>query len=278
MGTAARWDTTTSNANNHESIDIAWQSDGSKAVFVYADKANQAIRYRTWTAASLTLGALSASTVLTTPGGYTAARFEWVRLSHGPSNNIVLMLQTANAATNPSLESVTWDSGTSTFSTATTGHENGNAAATGVENFQSRGFDFTWENSPTASGSGWLLWGSPAGGIRSRYFTVPSTWGGVSATIRDRTLLVQAAALSPSGRFVTGAYQSSAAVNDVTESLTTTGGGTAWPNSATTLWTGATTNLQQYERVFIAVRNGGYINAGTSGAGIVKVLQMQENY
>ena len=184
MGTATRWDTSTSNTNNREAIDVTWQSDGSKAVFVYGDAANQAIRYRTWTAASSTLGALVASTALTTPAGYTAARYEWVRLYPGPSDNILLMLQTANAGTNPSLESVTWNSGTSAFNTATTGHDNGNAAATGVENAVSRGFDFAWENLPSASGSGWLVWGSRAGGIRSRYFTVPATWGAVSATFR----------------------------------------------------------------------------------------------
>src|SRR5438093_627286 len=117
-GTTTRWDTTTSNANNREAIDVGWQSDGNIAVFVYADASNQGIRYRTWNATTSTLGALSVVTTLATPAGYTAAPFEWVRLYPGPGNSIVLMLQTAIAGTNPSLQSTTWASGTSSFNTA----------------------------------------------------------------------------------------------------------------------------------------------------------------
>ena len=279
MGTTARWDTSTSNANNREAVDVAWQSDGNIAVFVYADASNWGIRYRTWNATTSTLGALSAVTTLANPGAYTPARFEWVRLYPGPSNNIVLMLQTANAGTNPSLESTTWASGTSTFNTASppvTGHDNGNAAATGVENAVSRGFDFVWEQQPKSSGNGWLLWGSrtATAGIYTRYFTSPATWGAASS-VRDRTILMQAGTLSPSGRFVAGAYQATASANDDTESLTTTGGGTAWPNAATTLWPGATT-VQQGERVFVVTREGNRINTGASGTNVVSILETHE--
>jgi len=279
MGTATRWDTSTSNTNNHEAIDVAWQSDGSKAVFVYGDATNQGIRYRTWTAGTSTLGALSAAGSMTTPGGYTSARFEWVRLYPGPANNILLMLQSAVAGTNPSLESVTWNSATAAFNTTPTGHENGNSAGTGIENFGVRGFDFAWETSPSVSGSGWLLWASRAGGVESRYFTTPSTWGVTNAVIRDRTLFLSAAALTPSGRLAAGAYRSTSAAsvaNQITESLTVTGGGATWPNAATPLWDGPMT-LQQGERVFVAERNSGYINAGTSGTGLVSALQTQES-
>ena len=279
MGTAARWDTTTSDATNREAIDVGWQSDGNVAVFVYGDASNQGIRYRTWDATTSTLGALSAVTTLATPGGYTPAPFEWVRLYPGPGNNIVLMLQTAIAGTNPSLQSTTWASGTSSFNTASppvTGHDNGNAAATGVENAASRGFDFVWEQQPKSSGNGWLLWGSltATAGIHARYFTSPATWG-AATSVRDRTLLVQAGALSPSGRFVAGAYQATASANDDTESLTTSGGGTAWPNAATTLWPGATT-VQQGERVYVVTREGNRINTGASGTGVVSILETHE--
>src|SRR5882762_10122117 len=161
-----------------------------------------------------------------------------------------------------------------------TGHDNGNAAATGVENATSRGFDFAWEPQPKSSGKGWLLWGSrtATAGIHTRYFTSPATWGAVAA-VRDRTLLVQAGALSPSGRFISGAYHSTAAAaaNQVTESLTTTGGGTAWPNAATTLWgPGPVTTVQQGERVSVVTREGNRINTGASGTGVVSILQTQE--
>jgi len=279
MGTAARWDTTISAGTNNEAIDVAWQSDGTRAVFVYGDAANLSIRWRTWTAATSTLGALVAATALTNPGGYTAQRFEWVRLYPGPGNAMLLVLQTANAATNPSLITTTWASGTATFNTAAppvTGHDNGNAAATGVENALSRGFDFVWEQRPASSGSGWLLWGShtATAGIHTRYFTAPAAWGAVAA-VRDRTLLVQAGAMSPSGRFVSGIYQASASANDDTESLTTTGGGTVWPNAATTIWVGPTT-YQQGERVFVATREGPRINTGATGTSVVSILQSEE--
>ncbi|HYS51474.1 MAG TPA: hypothetical protein VEM33_06320, partial [Burkholderiales bacterium] len=85
-----------------------------------------------------------------------------------------------------------------------------------------------------------------------------------------------AGTLSPSGRFVAGSYQSASAPtsNDI-ESLTTTGGGTVWPNAATTLWAGATT-VQQGERVFVVTREGNRINTGASGAGVVSILESHE--
>src|SRR5207245_10083679 len=150
----------------------------------------------------------------------------------------------------------------------------------GVRNGGSRGFDVDWEQQPKASGNGWLLWGSrtATAGIHTRYFTSPAAWGGVSS-VRDRTLLMQAGALSPSGRLVAGVYHSSAAAvaNQVTESVTTTGGGTAWLNAATPLWgPGPATTVQQGERVFVVAREGSRINTGAAGTGVVSVLETHE--
>jgi len=282
MGDNARWDTTVTTANIHEAIDIAWQSNGTLAVFAFGDTTAQRIGYRTWDASTTTLtptgnGSASSFATLTFPGGYGSVAFEWLRLYPDPNNNILAVLQTDNAGTNPSLLSTVWSGGA--FGTAVppvTGHDNGNAAATGVENAASRGFDFAWEQQPKSSGKGWLLWGSrtATAGIRTRYFTSPSTWGAANV-VRDRTLLVQAGALSPSGGFISGAYQSTASAGNDTESVTTTGGGTLWPNAATPLWAGATT-VQQGERVFVVTREGNRINTGASGTGVVSILQTQE--
>ena len=282
MGDNARWDTNVTTANLREAIDVAWQSNGTLAVFAYGDTTAQRIGYRTWDAGTATLaptgnGSASSFATLTFPVGYNSVVFEWLRLYPDPSNNILAVLQTDIAGTNPSLLSTVWSGGA--FGTAVppvTGHDNGNAAATGVENAASRAFDFAWEQQPKSSGKGWLLWGSrtATAGIYARYFTSPATWGAASS-VRDRTLLVQAGALSPSGRFVAGAYQAAASANDDTESLTTTGGGTAWPNAATTLWAGATT-VQQGERVFIGTREGARINTGASGTGVVSILETHE--
>jgi len=283
MGDNARWDTNVTTANLREAIDVAWQSNGTLAVFAYGDTNVQRIGYRTWDAGTATLaptgnGSASSFATLTFPGGYsTTVVFEWLRLYPDPSNNILAVLQTEIAGTNPSLLSTVWSG--AAFGTAVppvTGHDNGNAAATGVENAVSRGFDFAWEQQPKSSGKGWLLWGSrtATAGIYTRYFTSPATWGAASS-VRDRTLLMQAGALSPSGRFVAGAYQATASANDDTESLTTTGGGTAWPNAPTALWAGATT-VQQGERVFVVTREGNRINTGASGTGVVSILQTQE--
>src|SRR6267378_3227558 len=281
MGDNARWDTNVTSANLREAIDVAWQSNGTLAVFAYGDTNVQRIGYRTWDASTTTLTPIGANSfaTLTFPGGYsTTVVFEWLRLYADPNNNILAMLQTENAGTNPSLLSTVWSGGA--FGTAVppvTGHDNGNAAATGVENAASRGFDFAWEQQPKSSGKGWLLWGSrtATAGIHTRYFTSPATWGAASA-LRQRTLLMQSGTLSPSGRFVAGAYQSASAPtsNDI-ESVTTTGGGAAWPNAATTLWAGATT-VQQGERVFVVTREGNRINTGASGTGVVSILQTQE--
>jgi len=278
MGDNARWDTNVTNANLREAIDVAWQSNGTLAVFAYGGGTAQQIGYRTWDAGTATLtptgnGSASSFATLTFPGGYsTTVVFEWLRLYPDPSNNILAMLQTANAGTRPSLLSTVWSGGA--FGTAVppvTGHDNNV-----VESDTSRSFDFAWEERPAASGKGWLLWGSQgAAGIQTKYFTSTATWGAAS-TVRQRTLLMQAGTLSPSGRFVAGAYQSASAPtsNDI-ESVTTTGGGAAWPNAATTLWAGATT-VQQGERVFVVTREGNRINTGASGTGVVSILQTQE--
>ena len=275
MGNNSRWDTTTSNANNHESIDVAWQSNGTLAVFADGDATTRQIGYRIWNATTSTLsptgnGSANSTIRLTFPGTCGSSVYEWLRLYPDPNNNILAVMQTANRC----LISTVWSAGA--FGATALEHEGTNS----LENIGARNFDFAWETLPGSFGHGWLLWGSQTaiGGnyLQTRYFTSPSTWGAASA-VRDRTLNVQAAALTPSGRFVAAAYQAAASVNDDTESMTTPGGGIAWPNAATTLWTGATT-LQQYERVYIARRNSGYINSGASNTGIVKVLQMQENY
>jgi len=268
-GTGNQWDNNTSNANNREAIDVAWQSDGALAVFAYGDANNNRIRYRTWTAATTTLSAL-AQTTPALPGGYANARFEWLRLYPDPSNNVLAIVQTANAGTRPSLLSTAFSAGVPIGGTYI-GHDDD-----AVESETSRSFDFVWEKLPSVSGKGWLIWGSQgAGGIRTRYLTTsPSTWAAPS-TIQDRTLLIQAGAMSPSGRFVAGAYQAAASATDDTDALTTTGGGTAWPNASTDLWPGATT-AQRGERVFVVTREGARINTGASGAGAVSILQTQE--
>jgi len=279
MGTAVRWDTSTSNTNNREAVDVAWQSDSTLAVFAWSDSTQtRQIAYKTWTAGTSTLnpaGTTNTTIRLTFPGAPVAcasAIYEWIRLYPDPNNNVLAMMQTANRC----LMSTVWSGGA--FGGTAIGHEGTNA----LENAAVRSFDFAWEVLPGNSRSGWLLWGSQTaiGGsyLHTRYFTSPSTWGTTSA-VRDRSLQVQLGTISPSGRFVVGAYHSTAAAgsNQVIESLTTAGGGTTWPNSATALWAGPTT-LQQGERVFVVERNSGFINSGVSGTGIVKVLQIQENY
>jgi hypothetical protein len=276
MGTAGRWDTSTGTTNNREAIDVAWQSDGNTALFIWGDQNDRRVRYRVWTESTGTLAG-SVQTTLTFPGGYVTSgtpgsRFEWLRLYPGPANVILVMLQTGIQTTGPALLSVVWSAGAFASTTAV-GHDNGT-----VESDTSRAFDFAWETAPGAAGRGWLLWGSRTGGpgvgLVTRYFTSPGTWSAPTA-IRDRSYLVQSGALLPSGRFVSTVYQATASANDDIESVTTVGGGTAWPNTATTLWAGPT-SLLLGARVFIATRDNGFINTGASGTGVVSVLQQRE--
>jgi hypothetical protein len=276
-GVTTTYDTSVGDANNREAIDIAWESDFGRALLFWGDNTTRQVAWRTWTPATSTLGA-KATVQFTFPGGYSTTtangRFQWVRLYAGPNKVIIAVLQDAARA----LLAALWNSGASTFGSLT-GIESDNNAnpANGVESAASRSFNFSWETSPAASGKGWLLWGSvTSGGMQTKYFTSPSTWG-ASSSIRDRTLLLNVGTLLPSGRFVAGVYHSTnaAVANRTTESVTTAGGGAAWPNAATTLWPGQTT-LQQGERVFVVTRDSGFINTGASGTGIVSVLQQQE--
>jgi len=269
-GNGNQWDASVTDASIREALDVAWQSDGSVALFIYGDANAARVGWRTWTVSTSTLSAPITKPTLTFPGGWVTAIFEWIRLYPDPGNNILVVGQTAT----PTLVSTLWSGGA--LGGTATGHDNST-----VESAVSRSFDFAWEMLPAASGKGWLLWGSRAGGltgVNTKYFTSPATWG-AAAAIRDRTLLIQAGTLSPSGRFVAGAYHSTAAAaaNQITESLTTTGGGTLWPNAATTLWgPGPVTTLQQGERVFVVTREGARINTGAVGTGAVSILQTQE--
>ena len=270
MGDNARWDTSVTNGNAREAIDVAWQSNGTLAVFAYGDATARRIGYRTWDAGTATLtptgnGSASSFVTMTFPGACASAVYEWVRFYPDNGNNILTTMQTANRC----LVSTIWTGGA--FFGTVTEHDGTNT----VESAASRSFDFAWEKRPSSSASGWLLWGSAtSAGIRTKYFTSTATWGAPS-TVRDRTLLMQAGALSPSGRFVAGAYQATASANDDTESLTTTGGGTVWPNASTQLWAGATT-VQQGERVFVVTREGDRINTGAGGTGVVSILETHE--
>ncbi len=119
MGVAARWDTSTSNANNREAIDVAWQSDGSVGLFIYGDKNVAAVDWRTWTASTSTLSGLTNPT-LTFPVGWATAVFEWIRLYPGPGNNILVVGQTAT----PTLVTTLWSGGA--LGGTATGHDNSN--------------------------------------------------------------------------------------------------------------------------------------------------------
>jgi len=271
MGDNVRWDTSVTNNNLREAIDVAWQSNGTLAVFAYGDGNPQRIGYRTWNATTSTLNPIGASSLTTPtfPGLCASAVYEWFTLYPDNNNNILTTMQTANRC----LVSTVWSGGA--FGATVTEHDGTNT----VESAASRSFDFAWEKLPSSSGKGWLLWGSgTSAGIRTKYFTSTATWGAPS-TVRDRTLLVQGGALSPSGRFVGGAYHSTAAAaaNRITESLTITGGGTPWLNAATTLWgPGPVTTLQQGERVFVVTREGDRINTGAGGTGVVSILETHE--
>ena len=274
MGDNARWDTNVTNGSIREAIDVAWQSNGTLAVFAYGAATAQQIGYRTWDAGTATLtptgnGSASSFVTPTFPGICATEVYEWVTLYPDNNNNVLTTMQTANRC----LVSTIWTGGA--FFGTVTEHDGTNT----VESAASRSFDFAWEKLPSSSGKGWLLWGSgTSAGIRTKYFTSTATWGAPS-TVRDRTLLVQGGALSPSGRFVAGAYHSTAAAaaNRITESLTITGGGTPWLNAATTLWgPGPVTTVQQGERVFVVTREGNRINTGASGTGVVSILETHE--
>jgi hypothetical protein len=268
MGNNQRWDTSISDTNNREAIDVAWQSNGTLAVFAAGDATVRQIGYRTWNATTSTLaptgnGSANSTIQLTFPGTCASAIYEWIRLYADANNNILAMLQTANRC----LLSSVW---TGAFG-APTVHDGTNT----VESAASRSFDFAWEKRPSSFASGWVLWGSAtSAGINTKYFTSPATFGAIN-TIGQRTLLLQTGSLSPSGRFVAGAYQSTSAARQDTESFTTTGGGTLWPNVQTQLWAGVMT-VQQGERVHVVTREGARINTGASGTDVVSILQLQE--
>jgi hypothetical protein len=142
-----------SNANHRKAVAVAYESVSGRAMYAWSDnvtagKANYII------ATGNTINVAATSTTIAASTGIG----EWLRLtSHPESNKIMLTLQSANR----NLDTLLWDG--SAWSGAHPQHDATTQSAT------EKNFEFTFENHPSSSGWGWLVWGDGVGISRRRF-------------------------------------------------------------------------------------------------------------
>jgi hypothetical protein len=230
MGVAATWDTTAATATR-KAIDVAYEQQTGRAMFIWGDSVAGDQYYRIWNGAALT-----ANTQLTIPAMGGVAY--WVRLAPDTfSNRIMFSVQDAGRDLNTRLWSgAAWDTAAQHPE-----HDNGTEDA-------SRNSDIVFETAAVNAGRAWLLWGN--GSALSRRQWTGAAWGAITTT-GDDTSLVQLLAHPLSGAVFSAIYESSAsATQDIWESHLTSGSATWSPRF--TVWGGPTVANPVRERLFLA--------------------------
>jgi Tfp pilus assembly protein PilV len=233
MGTSTTWDTTASTATK-KGIDVEYEQQSGKAMFMWGDSVATNQYYRTWNGTTL-----STATALTiaAEGGLT----EWVQLASRPNSNQI-MLGVQDAAAN--LNTRVWSG--SAWDTATQ-HPEHSAAA---ENITSRVFDIVWETNTANAGKAWLLWGNGTT-ITTKQWS-GTAWGtGTTLTSSDDTSFIRLRADPVSGAVFAGIYEDSTSATRNIWETHLTGGGTAW-SAKSTIWAGPTGATPVFFRIDIA--------------------------
>lgn len=234
-GAPTIWDTTVASFN-YKAMDVAYEEQSGRAMFIWGDDAANSIRFRIWNGATLTAGA-------TIPGLTAMSNVaSWIRLVPDPfSNQLMFGVMDQGRDLNTALWSgAAW--------TVHAEHD------TSTEAGNDRNFDFVFETYPSNAGQGWLVWGGRPPGSGGTRWTYRKQWsGGWSpfAAMSDRSALVQLTAHPATGAVFAALYQDRASGPDDIKEQHLTGGGAAWSVEAT-IWPGQTVNNPVLERVYVA--------------------------
>ncbi len=232
MGAAAVWDASAANGGNSKAIDVTYEQQSGRALFMWGDANSGDQYYRIWNGTIL-----SANTLLSigTMGG-TGNR---IRLAPDTfSNQIMYAVQ---------------DSGRDLFTAIWSGlawtahprHDNN------TEDANDRNFDIVFETHPLNSGVAWLVWGSRfSTDFTARRRFAAGAWG-ATAYYGDDAAFVQMLALPRSGEVFAVVYQDSGSASDDITEAHLTGGGGVWSAEAI-IWNGGAVANPVYNRVFLA--------------------------
>jgi len=226
---AGVWDANAANSVT-KVIDVAYEQQSGRAMFMWADITTTDQYYRIWD--GTTLSAANILWDISTMGGDG----EWIRLAPDPtSNRIMYGVQDAVRDLHTAFwNGAAWGSNTR--------HD------TNMEDANDRNFDIAFD--PGNAGNAWLIWGSRTGTQQAnRKQWTGAAWGGTT-TFGDDTALVQMAAQRYTGHIFAITYQDTSGTN--LDILETHWLGAAW-FLAPTIWGGPTVPNPVLERVAVAV-------------------------
>ncbi|EKE15717.1 MAG: hypothetical protein ACD_11C00108G0011 [uncultured bacterium] len=221
MGTAAVWDATSA-VSSKKAIDVAYEQNSGRAMFMWGDSVATDQYYRIWNGTTLT-----AATLLDIPASGGIAN--WVELVSRPNSN-ELMYGVLDAGAD--LNTRKWSG--SAWDTVTQ-HPEHDAAC---ENITSKNFDIVYETYSGNEAKAWLMWGD--GATVSHRQWLGSGWGSITSletTESDDTSYIKLHANLSTGAVFAGIYQGViSAADDILEHHLSVGG-TAW-SSKFTIWGG----------------------------------------
>jgi hypothetical protein len=247
MGVGTVWDDADDSAT--KTIDVAYEQQSGRAMFIWADDSDDDQRYRLWNGASLTgLGTL---TIGAMDG---SERGEWLRLApQTGSNNILYGVQDQGGDHNTRF----WNGGAWDGAGPHPEHD------PSVEDTNDRSFDIVFETYAPNTHLAWLVWGNGTIVSRKQWNSNTTSWGGTT-TNGDDTALIQLMAHPTSGVVLAAIYEDRGATNDDLREMHLPAGG-AWStltNPSTTatdpFWAGQTVNNPVLERVTLAPYRFGF--------------------
>jgi len=249
MGVAGTWDTSAADSgapamSPSKVIDVAYEQQSGRAMFMWGDGTNGNQRYRIWDGATLSgIADLDLSAI---PGSDMTGQADWIRLVAQPgSNNLMYVVQDENR----DLFTAFWDGAAWTVHQR---HDNN------TEDEDHRNFDFVFETHPTNASQGWLVWGTSSGADRAMHrqwtgaaWTPAPPAVGTSIAGADDTALVQLAANPTTGAVFAGIYEDSGSASDDISEMHQVSGVQTW-SGYVDMWTGPTVGDPVLERIFIA--------------------------
>ena len=249
MGVGGVWDDADDSVT--KTIDVAYEQQSGRAMFIWSDDSDDNQRYRLWNGAALTgIGTL---TIAAMDG---SERGEWLRLApQTGSNNILYGVQDQGGDLNTRLwNGAAWDGAGS--------HPEHDTA---VEDTNDRSFDIVFETYGPNTHLAWLVWGNGWSLSRKQWNSTTSLWLPATTT-GDDTALVQLMAHPTSGVVLAAIYEdreASGATEDLREMHLPAGG--AWspltdPSTTATdpFWAGRVVNNPALERVTLAPYRFGF--------------------
>lgn len=249
MGVGAAWDDADDSVT--KTIDVAYEQQSGRAMFIWADDNDSDQRYRLWDGSTSTLSGISTLDLGNIPGPDMNGRGEWVRLApRSGSSEILYGVQDDNDDLFTAFWSgAAWGSGIR--------HDDA------IEAGNDRNFDIVFETYGPNTHLAWLVWGNGATVSRKQWNSTTSSWGAVTTT-GDDTALVQLMAHPSSGVVLAAIYEDRGATNDDLREMHLPAGG-AWsaltdPSSTATdpFWAGQTVNNPVNERVTLAPYRFGF--------------------